>query len=298
MTTPRLRFALASLGLAAALAACGTTTTGGKNEESSDDAVLAVNLETGERQTFPSEDDVPDGWGLCEGDVCPEPLGCTSLEEASCLSRTDCAPLYDASGTFGGCTEGGATCDPAECGPAPGMPSIECPDGSIGGSTGRCTAEGGSCGWEIRQCPDPTCDEEACGPAPGMPAYLCDDGSVGGNTGLCLANLDGTCGWEIRVCPTDPACAADACGSPPPSAVCADGSGTVGDCTQNAEGVCAWETHECPETLCDEAECGPQPGMPSKICEDGSVGGSTGRCILYDGEMCGWEILECPEDAG
>ena len=48
----------------------------------------------------------------------------------------------------------GSDCDPAACGPAPGMPVQQCPDGSVGGNTGRCIVQaGGQCGWEIRDCP-------------------------------------------------------------------------------------------------------------------------------------------------
>lgn len=47
-----------------------------------------------------------------------------------------------------------AECDPAECGPAMRMPSRRCPDGSIGGPTGRCLRHpDGRCGWEVRACP-------------------------------------------------------------------------------------------------------------------------------------------------
>ena len=48
----------------------------------------------------------------------------------------------------------GAECQPSECGPRLGMPARKCPDGSIGGNTGRCLRRAdGSCGWEIRECP-------------------------------------------------------------------------------------------------------------------------------------------------
>lgn len=48
----------------------------------------------------------------------------------------------------------GGECAVERCGPAPGMPAQQCPDGSIGGNTGRCILlSGGTCGWEIRSCP-------------------------------------------------------------------------------------------------------------------------------------------------
>jgi hypothetical protein len=46
------------------------------------------------------------------------------------------------------------TCAESECGPRMGMPAEQCPDGSIGGNTGRCLRRpDGGCGWEVRECP-------------------------------------------------------------------------------------------------------------------------------------------------
>jgi len=45
---------------------------------------------------------------------------------------------------------------PNACGPALGMPSKQCSDGSIGGNTGKCIEQNGTCGWEIRECPPET----------------------------------------------------------------------------------------------------------------------------------------------
>jgi hypothetical protein len=48
----------------------------------------------------------------------------------------------------------GEACATSECGPALGMPNLQCADGSWGGPTGRCLADGkGNCSWEIRACP-------------------------------------------------------------------------------------------------------------------------------------------------
>jgi hypothetical protein len=48
----------------------------------------------------------------------------------------------------------GEPCDLAECGPAMRMPVRRCPDGSIGGPTGRCLRKpDGACAWEVRPCP-------------------------------------------------------------------------------------------------------------------------------------------------
>jgi len=45
---------------------------------------------------------------------------------------------------------------------------------------------------------------------------------------------------------------------------------------------------------CEEVECGPAPGAPAFLCEDGTVGGNTGRCIRNDEGSCGWEMRDCP----
>ena len=41
-----------------------------------------------------------------------------------------------------------------DCGPSLGMPNYPCPDGSVGGPTGRCEleADGASCSWTIAEC--------------------------------------------------------------------------------------------------------------------------------------------------
>jgi hypothetical protein len=44
--------------------------------------------------------------------------------------------------------------------------------------------------------------------------------------------------------------------------------------------------------------CGPQLGMPSIQCDDGSIGGSTGKCLPTADGNCGWEVRECPKDGG
>jgi hypothetical protein len=49
--------------------------------------------------------------------------------------------------------------------------------------------------------------------------------------------------------------------------------------------------------LCEPSECGPQLGMPNRLCSDGSIGGPTGRCLEDPvTRRCGWEIASCPED--
>jgi hypothetical protein len=57
-----------------------------------------------------------------------------------------------------GATSGGEAslgeCDREDCGPQLGLPNWTCADGSLGGPTGRCLQRpGGTCGWEINNCP-------------------------------------------------------------------------------------------------------------------------------------------------
>src|SRR5579864_2486535 len=69
-------------------------------------------------------------------------------------------------------------CGPADCGPALGLAALKCPDGSVGGNTGRCikTTKDPACHWEIRVCPPPPPDCD-CGPEPAS-AIKCWDGSA------------------------------------------------------------------------------------------------------------------------
>lgn len=63
-------------------------------EERSTSTILAINLQTGEQRSFPSDQPLPDGWAACTDDGCPEPLPCSDLEEVACLLRADCTPIY------------------------------------------------------------------------------------------------------------------------------------------------------------------------------------------------------------
>jgi hypothetical protein len=64
------------------------------------------------------------------------------------------------------------SCPPEACGPPLGMPNVLCPDGSIGGPTGRCLLQPqGGCGWEVRWC-----DGARCGGPDGLgcpPGQVC-----------------------------------------------------------------------------------------------------------------------------
>lgn len=315
--------------------------------------VTAINPLTGEEREFADETEVPEGWIVCSSaETCPSPRACAELDEASCLARTDCSPTYVGIGAyprecetqdpppdicdgtaFAGCTDAATTCTDDACGPAPLGATWLCPDGSVGGVTGRCIQHAdGVCGWETRDCPPPPVDEcsyDECGPAPESPTIICPDGSLGGNTGRCLRNADGACGWEYRECPTvcsgiacdlacppgttnpigpdgcldtcrcvPTECSADECGSPPdsPTYLCADGStgGNTGVCYRREDGTCGWEYRECPTEECPVDACGPQLGLPNYPCDDGSYGGPTGRCLANADGTCGWEVRECP----
>lgn len=52
------------------------------------------------------------------------------------------------------------------------------------------------------------------------------------------------------------------------------------------------------QEACDPLECGPQLGMPNRLCADGvHFAGPTGRCLrdpTFD--VCGWEIASCPAE--
>jgi len=254
--------------------------------------VLAINLRTGDTRRFDVADRVPPGWEVCPDNQCPPPAACGELDEAACLARQDCSPIYaegrpDGVDPYVGCVDvGPGLCQPENCGPPPGMPAIECEDGSVGGFTGRCIATpDGGCGWEILECPDP-CD---CGPAPGADPR-CDDGSDAAVD--CLTRADGTCGWVFE-CPEPDECAVDECGPALGMAAweCADGSigGNTGNCLRNDDGTCGWEIRECPPAdECDPASCGVAPGAHPR-CPDGSDSDTVCAPAL-DGS-CGWQFL-------
>jgi hypothetical protein len=48
---------------------------------------------------------------------------------------------------------------------------------------------------------------------------------------------------------------------------------------------------------CSEAQCGPKPGMPNALCQDGVTMSGPGECKAIEGQ-CGWEIVECPDGQG
>jgi hypothetical protein len=190
----------------------------------------------------------------------------------------------------GGSVPIGGECDERACGPAPGAPAVLCPDGTIGGNTGRCVARAdGTCGWEFRDCPPPeACVESECGPAPFTPLPT-----------RCERGEDGSCHWVID----DPSeCSTEECGPAPGTAswICADGTvgGFTGRCVRDpTTGSCHWESIDCPRSgECDVGECGPAPAGPVCTCADGSLGCNTGRCVRGADGSCAWEWRTCPPE--
>lgn len=285
--TTRAHLTFSTAFVALALTGCFAST--------SPSGLTAINLRTGETRSFETEEDVPEGWAVCADDgTCPEPVDCTELDEASCIVRSDCDPVYaegapDDADPYVSC--GHVTvddCTPEECDPAPGASDVYCDDGTI--LPIRCLRRAtGICGWEIPECPAPTeCAEEECGPAPGAPAYLCEDGSIGGNTGRCLRNPDGVCGWEFRDCPPVSECTVEECGPAPgadPS--CGDGSSAAATCERAPDGTCGW-SFRCGG--CATVDCGPAPGGAEPRCADGSAADLVCRSDSATG-VCGWEFL-------
>lgn len=45
---------------------------------------------------------------------------------------------------------------------------------------------------------------------------------------------------------------------------------------------------------CAADACGPELGLPTLMCDDGSIGGNTGHCLANAAGTCSWEIRECP----
>jgi len=88
----------------------------------------------------------------CLAAACGRPTSSSSAGPPADPPRAPDSTSGSASGGPPG--PGEPLCDVAECGPPIRMPSKRCPDGSIGGPTGRCLREpDGRCAWEVRSCP-------------------------------------------------------------------------------------------------------------------------------------------------
>ena len=149
---------------------------------------------------------------------------------------------------IGGTNKKVTLCDPQSCpDPAPLSPNFQCADGSVAGPACVEAAGGGSCHWDVLECPDTstTCTSADCGPAPGAPNWTCADGTIAGPS--CMSTPNG-CGWTIVQCPDPAECQPDSCPGPAPLSPnyqCPDG--TIGGpaCTLTPAG-CGWTIVECP----------------------------------------------------
>jgi hypothetical protein len=114
--------------------------------------------------------------------------------------------------------------------------------------------------------------------------------------------------------PPPNACQDSDCGPLPPTVACPlTGNGSAGGgptptpttgpqpiCERDSSGKCSWVVPPCPPppTACDPTQCGPQPGIATYVCADGSQGGPTGQCIRDPNGNCVWEIHQCPPTCG
>ena len=200
-------------------------------------------VDPGSTDPCADDSDCPVG-EICEAGVC-SPGTCPGLWEPVCgvdgatYSNVCDARVNHVDVAYEGECEA-AECTEDECGPAPGMPAVECADGSFAGPVcGRDAA--GNCGWNITSCPS-------------MTGCYGDDGCAAGE--LCTAAeiclQDPSCP-ECDVCygycvPSDRTCTRDECGPAPeaPSVLCEDGTlagpicGRLGD-------ACSWDVVACPE---------------------------------------------------
>ncbi|MCA9650745.1 MAG: tail fiber domain-containing protein [Myxococcales bacterium] len=49
-----------------------------------------------------------------------------------------------------------------------------------------------------------------------------------------------------------------------------------------------------PDDACTDEECGPAPGAPNFLCQDGVTWGGPGPCERGEDGTCGWTFVECP----
>jgi len=100
------------------------------------------------------------GPGDCEalGTCMPVPEACIEIYEPVCGCdlqdySNECFAAAAGTSVLGSGTCDTIVCPVEDCGPPVPMPNYTCPDGTLGGPTGRCLkSENGSCGWDIRSC--------------------------------------------------------------------------------------------------------------------------------------------------
>lgn len=220
--------------------------------------------------------------GSVAGPVCRrEPNGACAWEFEECdndCSNTSCGP--------------NEVCDPAtgSCQPI----ATQCGNNVCGAGEWCCNPSCGTCAPL-----GATCTEQACGgctdPNGNLncpPGQQCDP-----NTNQCVAT-GVQCG--PNVCGDGEYCCNESCG------ICAlPGESCIEPACNDCSLVeCAPGHHcvsvpngtvTCEPNECTDQECGPAPGVPSWICEDGTIGGSTGNCLRNADGTCGWEIIWCPQ---
>ncbi|WP_437597501.1 hypothetical protein [Sorangium sp. So ce590] len=182
----------------------------------------------------------------------PSQIACDRLDEAACLLREDCAPLYGAGSdtTFVRCADGALTCDVDACPEPPPMEYWTCPDGTR--IYPACTpTDGDSCGWVLPACtPDVSgvCDADACGEPPPAEYWTCPNGTR--IYPACTPKDGDSCGWVFPVCTPDASgvCDVDACPEPPPMEywTCPDGTRIYPACTPTDGDSCGWVLPACP----------------------------------------------------
>ncbi len=160
---------------------------------------------------------------VCDLSQCNAPPGCDPTIEV-CIAMC-----------YGVCVP--AECAPEECGPALGMPNYLCPDGSLGGPTGRCLPNpDGTCGWEVVEC-----QTTGCYDSDGADPY--------------------TAGWGTQTSGDLRASCSDACS--------ADGLWAL-ECVCTTDGILVSTAISCP-TGCAEGACLTQMcgGIAGLLCPDG-----------------------------
>lgn len=181
------------------------------------------------------------------------------------------------------------------CGPALGMPAQMCSDGSLGGNTGRCLANGsGGCAWEIRTCPSdagaPVCFDDKgeleasfkqCNPASASPVAECV--TVAFQQNCCgtsrVAGVNRNSQAAAQTCGDDRGKTFPACG-------CAMQGPVADDGTHSADGTMNGVTVTCTAAgLCETSfnSADPCAGQTLPACPaDCSTFPMTGSCTAGD----------------
>jgi hypothetical protein len=121
--------------------------------------------------------------------------GCTSTGQVACTAMA-CAAVGGSSGV-GGSTGTDCTCT----GPAPGAPTVQCWDGSIGGPVCE-KSSAGTCGWTVRSCPPQpgTGGASGAGGSTGISSCSTAADCKGAVPALCEQCADGSNGCAHFVC--------------------------------------------------------------------------------------------------